>query len=57
VAIWISSFEKGRNLFIYWFIDFGGFSFLRTLYILVISPLSNVQQQIYSPTLWVVFSV
>jgi polyferredoxin len=47
LAIWTSSFEKVlfgsvTHFFRYWFIDLGEFSFLSSLYILVISPLSDV---------------
>jgi hypothetical protein len=46
LAIWISSFGKCSVqfscTFLYWFIDFGEFSFLSSLYILGISPLSDV---------------
>jgi hypothetical protein len=61
LAIWISFFEKvlfsSVAHFLIGSLILGDFSFLSSLYILVISPLSHYSQQKFSPTMWVVSSV
>jgi hypothetical protein len=61
LAIWISSFEKVLfSLDVHFFIGsliLGEFSFLSSLYILVISLCLMYSWQRFSPTLWVVTSI